>query len=595
MERLKPVDVVVIGGGFTGLLMAKELATRTSVSVVVLERGPDRQLLDYMDDMDEVDFSLRFRMMQNISEETVTHRHTTANRAVPVREWGHVRLGTGTGGSGEHWTGVANRYPEDTFIIKSALKERFPASRIPADLSVQDWTLTWKDIEPFYTRVEEMMGIGGKAGNLQGRRIDGGNVFEGPRSKEYPVRPHLQSYAMTVFEKAARELGYHPYINPAATLPADYTNPDGISRPACQYCSYCMLYGCMIGAKAQPTNLLLPILKEKKTFTLRNGCWVRKIVHRDGRAEGVEYMDENGREIFQPASVVVQATFTSGNVRSLLLSKIGTPYDPATGRGTLGKNFTHQMSGGGNALLVYPTKLNAFMAAGGQGMAFSDFDGFNQLDPDANILRGGTFTGGGGGGHPIASFGTTPPGTSARNWGSAWKQAAIEHNDRTGGGPGFSAEHLSYRHNFLDLDPTYTDKWGDPLLRTTIDWTDHERRMRDFSAKISDRMAEEMARVSGAKIHHRPAATTGRRSGRYQTATYATTHLHGGAIMGDTPADGVVNTYLQHWDVPNLFVIGASAFPHAGPTNPTMTALALTFRSADALIERYLKNPGKLV
>lgn len=183
MERLKPVDVVVIGGGFTGLLMAKELATRTSVSVVVLERGPDRQLLDYMDDMDEVDFSLRFRMMQNISEETVTHRHTTANRAVPVREWGHVRLGTGTGGSGEHWTGVANRYPEDTFVIKSALKERFPASRIPADLSVQDWTLTWKDIEPFYTRVEEMMGIGGKAGNLQGRRIDGGNVFEGPRSR----------------------------------------------------------------------------------------------------------------------------------------------------------------------------------------------------------------------------------------------------------------------------------------------------------------------------------------------------------------------------------------------------------------------------
>lgn len=595
MERLKPVDVVVIGGGFTGLLMAKELATRTSLSVVVLERGPDRQLLDYMDDMDEVDFSLRFRMMQNISEETVTHRHTTADRAVPVREWGHVRLGTGTGGSGEHWTGVANRYPEDTFVIKSAIKERFPADKIPENLSVQDWTMTWKDIEPYYTKVEELMGIGGKAGNLQGKKVPGGNVFEGPRSKEYPVRPHLQNYAMQVFEKAARELGYNPYINPAATLPADYTNPDGISRPACQYCSYCMLYGCMIGAKAQPTNLLLPILKQKKSFTLRNGCWVRRIVHRDGQAEGVEFMDEQGRESFLPASLVIQSSFTSGNVRSLLLSKIGTPYNPATGEGTLGRNFTHQMSGGGNAMLVYPTKLNAFMAAGGQGMAFSDFDGFNRLDPDANILRGGTFTGGGGGGHPIASFGATPPGTTTRNWGSAWKQAAIEHNDRTGNGPGFSAEHLAYRQNFLDLDPTYTDKWGDPLLRTTIDWTDHERRMRDFSAKISDQMAATMARVSGAKLYQRPAERTGRRSGRYQTAAYATTHLHGGAIMSENPREGVVNTFLQHWDVPNLFVLGASAFPHAGPTNPTMTALSLTLRSADALIGRYLKNPGKLV
>lgn len=65
--------------------------------------------------------------------------------------------------------------------------------------------------------------------------------------------------------------------------------------------------------------------------------------------------------------------------------------------------------------------------------------------------------------------------------------------------------------------------------------------------------------------------------------------------MSENPREGVVNTFLQHWDVPNLFVLGASAFPHAGPTNPTMTALSLTLRSADALIGRYLKNPGKLV
>ena len=65
--------------------------------------------------------------------------------------------------------------------------------------------------------------------------------------------------------------------------------------------------------------------------------------------------------------------------------------------------------------------------------------------------------------------------------------------------------------------------------------------------------------------------------------------------MGDNPADSVVNTYLQHWQLSNLFVVGASAFPQAGATNPTMTVLATTLRAADAFVGRYLKQPGALV
>ena len=70
----------------------------------------------------------------------------------------------------------------------------------------------------------------------------------------------------TVFEKAVRELGYHPYPVPTATLSGTYTNPDGISRAACAYCGYCQRYGCMIGAKAQPTNVLMPVLQKRKNF-----------------------------------------------------------------------------------------------------------------------------------------------------------------------------------------------------------------------------------------------------------------------------------------------------------------------------------------
>ena len=76
--------------------------------------------------------------------------------------------------------------------------------------------------------------------------------------------PHKLPYATTLFEKAVRELGYHPYPVPTATLSRTYTNPDGITRPACAYCGYCSRYGCMIGAKAQPTNVLMPVLAKRK-------------------------------------------------------------------------------------------------------------------------------------------------------------------------------------------------------------------------------------------------------------------------------------------------------------------------------------------
>ena len=86
----------------------------------------------------------------------------------------------------------------------------------------------------------------------------------------------------------------------------------------------------MIGAKAQPTNTLLPVLRKHKNFQLRTGSWVRRIVHENGRATGVQFTDANGEEFFQPAETVILASFTLNNVRLLYLSKIGTPYDPAT-------------------------------------------------------------------------------------------------------------------------------------------------------------------------------------------------------------------------------------------------------------------------
>ncbi|MDP9115588.1 MAG: GMC family oxidoreductase, partial [Acidobacteriota bacterium] len=170
-------------------------------------------------------------------------------------------------------------------------------------------------------------------------------------------------------------------------------------------------------------------------------------------------------------------------------------------------------------------------------------------------------------------------------WGSEWKAANLKVRDRNAG-ISLSGEHLSYRHNFFDLDPAYTDKLGDPLLRFTLDWTEHEHRQRAYS----DQIARKIARAMGATVDDTPPAR-----GKYNVINYQTTHIQGGAIMGASPETSVVNPHLQHWNVPNLWVIGASAFPQNASHNPTLTVLALTYWAADAMIDRYLKNPGKLL
>src|ERR1700682_6331728 len=107
MTNLKPVDVAIIGGGWTGLLMAKEITSKTSQSVAVFERGIPRKIQDYAVTMDELDYNIRLRMMQNTAEETITHRHSLQATAVPVRQHGSFHPGTGVGGAGEHWGGAS--------------------------------------------------------------------------------------------------------------------------------------------------------------------------------------------------------------------------------------------------------------------------------------------------------------------------------------------------------------------------------------------------------------------------------------------------------------------------------------------------------
>ncbi|WP_415838790.1 GMC oxidoreductase [Roseomonas mucosa] len=143
---------------------------------------------------------------------------------------------------------------------------------------------------------------------------------------------------------------------------------------------------------------------------------------------------------------------------------------------------------------------------------------------------------------------------------------------------------MSYRDAFLDLDPTYKDRLGRPLLRMTFDYHDNEVKM---SAYVTQKM-EPIMRAMGAK----QIRSTPKKAG-WDVVPYQTTHNTGGAIMGADPRGSAINKYSQMWDVPNLFVFGASAFPQNPGYNPTGTVGALAFMAADAITTQYLKNPGQ--
>jgi len=287
----------------------------------------------------------------------------------------------------------------------------------------------------------------------------------------------------------------------------------------------------------------------------------------------------------QPADLVVLSAFQFHNVRLLLMSGVGRPYDPGTGQGVVGKNYAYQMVAGTAAFFKEDVEINPFIGAGGAGMLAIDEFNSDHFDHSAHGFIGGSVIfAGGTGGRPIAQM-LIPPG--APRWGSGWKEAVKRHYRHSAI---FISQGsvMSYRSRYLDLDPTYKDSHGLPLLRMTFDWHDNEYKMAAYSAARLEEIVKTMKPDSFATEMFKHGT-------HYDTRIYQSTHTTGGAIMGSNPSNSVINRYSQSWDVSNLFVMGASAFPQNIGYNPTGLLAGLAYFSASEIREKYLKSPRPLV
>lgn len=220
------------------------------------------------------------------------------------------------------------------------------------------------------------------------------------------------------------------------------------------------------------------------------------------------------------------------------------------------------------------------MGAGALGAVVNDYAADNFDHTDLDFLGGGAIELRQYGFGAISSSNNVPEDTP--NWGADYKKESLHYAFRTLR-LWYTSIALPYWHNYLDLDPTYEDEYGDPLLRVTYKFTNQEKNIGKFGIDRCHEILEEM----GADIVEDDEVPD------EFDHVFSGGGYVGGVAMGDEPETSAVNNYLQMWDVDNLFVVGGSAFPQRGTHYPTPTIGALAYRAAEG-IEKYLENQGQL-
>lgn len=188
---------------------------------------------------------------EKLTNETYTVRNTLEEDARPIRDKSTAVIGEGIGGGGSHWGAQTHRYYPYDFEIRSKTIEKYGEEKIPENMTLQDWGITYDELEPYYDKFEKMAGISGEPDP---------NYPE--RSDDYPTPPLKKNRQMLLFEEAVKKMGYNPFVIPSGTLSEQYTNPDGETLNACQYCGFCGSNYCEYGAKADPVMTVIPTAKK---------------------------------------------------------------------------------------------------------------------------------------------------------------------------------------------------------------------------------------------------------------------------------------------------------------------------------------------
>jgi len=543
---MKRVNAVVVGAGAAGGIVAKELAT-AGLSVVLLERGKWYTANDCRkDDLR----NQRVTVLGNAfgPEDEGNPRVWVDPNGVPhtalASEGSYQNDAACVGGGTLSYGAQAWRYLPQDFRMRSTYGA-------PQGSSLEDWPISYDDLEPFYEKAEYEIGISGDYS---------GTPFHGPRRRPLPMPPLPPGREWEILEPAAKRLGLHPFHIPMARNSVPYNG-----RGPCMRCRWCCGFACEVDAKNGSQNTVIPIALNTGNCELRTECMVKEILTDErGRARGVAYFDARGHLQEQLSDIVVVSGCATESARLLLNSRsrlfpdgLGNRYDQV-GRNLQGHHYTG-------------------------AVGYFDFDTYDDIGPGATIAisdyNHGT-PGLCGGGMlanefirlPIHMIDRLPVDTP--RWGLGHKQAMRAWHKRTIVimGP---TQQIPTAEGRVTLDPTVRDKWGLPVVRLSGNVHPDTFEIGDVQARRAEAWLKEAGAVSTSLMAGRPELVS---AGQHQAGT---------CRMGNDPRSSVVNRFCQIHDVDNLFAIDSSVHVTNGGFNPALTIMAVAYYASNALVRSW--------
>jgi choline dehydrogenase-like flavoprotein len=459
-----------------------------------------------------------------------------------------------------------------------------------------DWPISYEDVDPYYTKVEMLIGVFGTNEGLE-------NTPNSPPGVLLPAPKGRASELL--MQKHAKKLGI-PAISihravltrplDADTIPAKLHPGDARAqrivadsmraRAACFWATDCHR-GCGIKANYQSTTVHLPPALATGNLDIIPNAHAREVLlGTDGRATGVLYIDKTtGKEERVKGKAVVLAAGCGETVRLLLNSKSSQfPHGLANSSGLVGKYIMESVGSGigGQVPMLENLPPHNEDGAGGSHFYIPWWLYQEQHAGKLDFPRGYHVEFNGsrpmpGGSNPL------PDDLSHGAYGTKFKEEARRYYGSFVG-YGTRGEMIPNEDSFAEIDPEVKDKWGIPVLRWHWKWSEHELRLVDHAAETFTAIIEAM----GGKARRRK-GTTGR-DGIEQGGKVI--HEVGGALMGADAKASVCNAWSQTWDVKNLFVSDGAPFASNADKNPTLTIMALSWRAADHIVE--LARKGEL-